>query len=75
MQSLVQDSISIAIIVGAGNEHDSRRFEQVVSGVRINTGRGRLKIRPEEVLADAAYDTESIQCYFRRRGIKKQHSV
>ena len=64
------NSLPLAIILGAGNEHDSRRFEQVVSSVRINMGRGRPKTRPEEVLADAAYDTESIRCYLRRRGIK-----
>lgn len=58
------------IITGAGNEHDSRRFEQVVGNIRINTSRGRPKTRPKEVLADAAYDTESIRCYLRRRGIK-----
>jgi transposase len=64
------ESLPLAIILGDGNEHDSRRFQQVVSRVRINTGRGRPKTRPEEVLADAAYDTESIRCYLRRRGIK-----
>ena len=64
------DSIPLAIIVGPGNEHDSRKFEQVVGSVRINAGRGRPKTRPKEVLADAAYDTESIRCYLRKRGIK-----
>ena len=64
------DSIPLAIIVGAGNEHDSRRFEQVVSEVRIGSVRGRPRTRPKEVLVDAAYDTESIRCYLRRRGIK-----
>ena len=42
------DSISLAIIVGAGNEHDSQRFEQVVSGVRINNGREGQEIDQEE---------------------------
>jgi transposase len=64
------ESLPLAIFTGAGNEHDSRKFEQVVSSIRINTGRGRPKTRPKEVLADAAYDTESIRCYLRRRGIK-----
>ena len=32
-------SLPLVIIVGAGNEHDSRRFEQVVSNVGINIGR------------------------------------
>jgi len=62
------DSNPLAIILGAGNEHDSRRFEQVVSGVRINIGRERP--RCGEVLADAAYDTEAIRSYLRRRGIR-----
>jgi transposase len=36
----------------------------------INIGRGRPKTEPGEVSEDAAYDTESIRCYLRRRGIK-----
>ena len=64
------DSIPLTIIVGPGNEHDSRKFEQVVGSIRINAVRGRPKTSPKEVLADAAYDTESIRCYLRRRGIK-----
>ena len=58
------------MVVGPGNEHDSQKFEQVVSGIRINTGKGRPKSRPREVLADAAYDTEAIRVYLRKRGIK-----
>jgi transposase len=64
------NSLPQVIIVGAGNEHDSRRFEQVVINVKINIGRGRPRTKPGEVLADAAYDTESIRYYLRRRGIK-----
>ena len=63
-------SFPLAMIIGPGNEHDSRRFEQVVSSVRINIGRGRPRNKPIEVLADAAYDNESIRCYLRRRGIR-----
>ena len=64
------DSIPIVIVLGAGNEHDSRKFEQIVGSIRIKTGRGRPKTRPKEILADAAYDTESIRRYLRRRGIR-----
>jgi hypothetical protein len=64
------DSIPLAIIVGAGNKHDSQRFVQVVSGARINIGRGRPRGKPGEVLADAAYDTEAIRSYLRRRWIR-----
>jgi transposase len=64
------ESLPLAILTGAGNEHDSQKFEQAISCIKISTGRGRPKTRPKEILADAAYDTESIRCYLRRRGIK-----
>jgi hypothetical protein len=70
LAAVSSDSLPLVIIVGASNEHDGRRFEQVVSNIRINIDRGRPKTKPGEVLADAAYDTESIRCYLRRRGIK-----
>jgi hypothetical protein len=42
----------------------------VVSNIQINTGKGRPRTKPREVLADAAYDDESIRSYIRRRGIR-----
>jgi transposase len=42
--------------VGPANEHDSRRLQELVDG---------LSERPEELYADAAYDTEPI-----RRGLE-----
>jgi transposase len=64
------NSLPISLMIGPGNEHDSKRFEQVVSNVRVKIGRGRPRSKPQEVLADAAYDTEAIRTYLRRRGIK-----
>jgi len=58
------------LVVGPGNEHDSKRFEQTVNSIRIKSCRGRPRNKPGEVLADAAYDTEAIRIYLRRRGIK-----
>ncbi len=46
----------IYFTVGPGNEHDSRRLQELVDG---------LSERPRELYADAAYDTESI-----RRGLE-----
>jgi hypothetical protein len=57
------------VVVSAGNEHDSWRFEHVVISARINIVRGSPITRPGKVFADAAYDTESIRCYLRRNGI------
>jgi transposase len=42
----------------------------VVSNIQINTGNGKPRTKPREVLADAAYDDESIRSYLRRRGIR-----
>jgi transposase len=42
--------------VGPGNEHDSRRLQELVDG---------LSGRPRELYADAAYDTENV-----RRGLE-----
>ena len=67
---VTSSSLPISLVVGPGNEHDSKRFEQAVSSIRINTGKGRPRNKPGEVLADAAYDTEAIRIYLRRRGIK-----
>jgi transposase len=58
------------LIVGPGNEHDSKRFEQTVNSIRIKSCRGRPRNKTGEVLADAAYDTEAIRLFLGRRGIK-----
>jgi transposase len=46
----------LSIIIGPGNEHDSRRLLELV---------GDLDWKPEQLYADAAYDTEHI-----RRGLE-----
>ncbi|MDT7877675.1 MAG: IS5 family transposase [Candidatus Caldarchaeales archaeon] len=51
-----RDSVPLSIAIGPGNEHDSRRLQELVDG---------LSGRPRELYADAAYDTEHI-----RRGLE-----
>jgi transposase len=51
-----RDSMPLSIIIGPGNEHDSRRLLELV---------GDLDWKPEQLYADAAYDTENI-----RRGLE-----
>ena len=60
----------MGLVLSPGNEHDSKRFIEILTGIRIDKGIGRPKSRPLEVLADAAYDNEEIRVYLRRRGIK-----
>jgi IS5 family transposase len=46
----------LSIIIGPGNEHDSKRLLELVGG---------LDWKPEQLYADAAYNTEHI-----RRGLE-----
>lgn len=69
------DSLPLSLVVGPGKEHDSRRFEQTVSSIRLNIHKGRPKSRPRDVLADAAYDTDAIRIYLRGRGIESNIPV
>jgi len=39
---------------GFGNKHDSRRFIEVMEGIRVKHGVGRPRSRPREVHADSA---------------------
>jgi transposase len=57
-------------VVGSGDEHDSRRFREVMDGIRVRCGRGRPRTRPGEVTGDSAYDTRGGRAYLGRRGIK-----
>jgi len=45
-------------------------FKEVVKGIRIKLPKGRPRTRPEELLADSAYDTKEIRNYLRNRGIQ-----
>jgi transposase len=54
-------------VVGPGDEHDSRRFREVIDEIRVKYGRGRPRTRPGEVAGGSAYDTRA---YLRKRGIK-----
>ena len=56
-----QSSIPLYFTVGPGNEHDSRRLQELVDG---------LSGRPRELYADAAYDTENIRSGLESMGIE-----
>jgi transposase len=51
----------IYFTVGPGNEHDSRRLQELVDG---------LSGRPRELYADAAYDTENIRRSLESMGVE-----
>jgi len=64
------ESLPLSLVVEPGDEHDSKRFVEVLEGVRVKHGVGRPKTRPKGVYADSAYDTKEVRSYLRRRGIK-----
>jgi len=66
-----EDGLPLSVVVGPGNEHDRRRLEEVLGGLRVKkSGRGRARTRPKVVYADAAYDAKAIREGLRRRGIR-----
>ena len=58
------------MVLSAGNEHESVHFAAVADKIELKGIRGRPKRRPCEINADAAFDTENIRAYLRKRGIK-----
>ena len=64
------EGLPLSLVLSPGDEYDSKRFVEVLNGIRIGKCIGRPRSRPLEVLADAAYDIKDIRLYLRRRGIK-----
>jgi transposase len=66
-----EDGLPLRVVVGPGNEHDRRRLEEALGGLRVKkSGRGRARTRPKVVYADAADDAKAIREGLRRRGIR-----
>jgi len=51
----------LRIVIGPGNEHDSKRLLELVEG---------LDWRPEQLYADSAYDTEHVRSSLESMGIE-----
>jgi hypothetical protein len=64
------DGLPLSLVLSPGNEHDSKRFVEVLNGIRIGKGISRPRSRPVEALADAAYDDKEMRFYLQRRDIK-----
>jgi transposase len=61
----------LAVIVTAGNWHDSPQFTVVLDAIGVpRPGGGRPRTRPDRVLADKAYGSRANRAYLRRRGIR-----
>jgi len=61
-----RDSMPLRIVIGPGNEHDSRRLLELVGG---------LGWRPRQLYADSAYDTEPIRSGLESIGVEPNMPV
>ncbi|MEU8825393.1 transposase [Streptomyces sp. NPDC048636] len=62
----------MSIVITAGQQSDSPRFEPVLNKVRVpRLGPGRPRTRPDRVRADKAYVSRKNRAYPRRRGIRR----
>lgn len=61
----------MAVLITAGNVHDSVMFEQLMAQVRVpRQGGGHPRTTPAAVLGDKAYSARRIRVHLRERGIK-----
>lgn len=65
-------SLPVSIMIGRGNEHESRKLIPLMNGIslRVPHQRGRSRKRPKRVHADKNYDTFLVRLYLQRRHIR-----
>jgi transposase len=56
--------------VDSARPHESQLAQTTLATVRVPRPRGRPRTRPQELVADKAYDSREFRRYLRRRGIK-----
>lgn len=64
--------LPIAIDLGSGNEHESRKLIPLLNDIQIKNNNGRPKSRPERVWADTKYHTFLVLTYLYNRRIRAQ---
>ena len=62
--------LPIGLHVASARPHESRLAEPTLATIRVPRWRGRPRTRPQELVADKAYDSQAFRRYLRRRGIK-----
>ncbi|TLY01830.1 MAG: IS5 family transposase, partial [Thaumarchaeota archaeon] len=65
-------SLPVSVMIGRGNEHESRKLIPLMEGVSVKAPhrRGRPRKRPWRVHADKNYDTFLVRLYLQRRHIR-----
>lgn len=62
--------IPLGVVVGPGQRHDAWYLPQVLQTVRIRSRQHRTRSRPQQVVADKAYDARWVRQYLRSRRIR-----
>lgn len=62
--------LPLAVAVTAGQRHESKAFEPVLSAVRVPQRRGPARRRPQRLAGDKGYSYPWIRRWLRRHGIK-----
>jgi transposase len=62
--------LPIGLYVDRARPHESQLVEAALATVRVPQRRGRPRTRPKELVADRAYDSQTLRQRLRRRGIK-----
>lgn len=63
-------SVPVSVMIGRGNESESRRLIPLLEQVRVKGRRGRPRRRPFRVHADTIYDTMMNRMYLQRRHVR-----
>ncbi|MGB0003145.1 MAG: transposase, partial [Nitrososphaeraceae archaeon] len=70
--AVTSQCLPIAIDLGSGNEHESRKLIPLLNYIQIKNNNGRPKSRPERVWADTKYHTFLVLIYLYNRRIRAQ---
>jgi len=62
--------LPLGLHVDSAQPHESQLAEITLATVRVPQRRGRPRTRPQEVVADKAYDSQALRQKLRRRGMK-----
>lgn len=71
ISALVENGgLPLSTVVAPANVHDSKLYLPTIECLKIRISIGRPITRPEEVMAYAAYDSEEIRKYNKKKEIK-----
>ena len=62
--------VPVGLVIASAQAHEIRYAAQTVAQLKVPQPRGRARTRPQELIADKAYDSRAFRAALQRRGIK-----